>query len=133
MSTSRETSLWFLLIPVALVLMALGAFLVFPLIQQATGEAECHPSATRLGSPMAEAVVTQALDDLLAERAISSPEDALEVLLGAGWVLDSEDGYRLEYWISFTSGNSVSTAGFAVICLSPDLDYVWTYDGIQTP
>ena len=132
MSTGKETSLWYLLIPVALVLMALGAFLVFPLIQQETGEAQqCNALPVNLTNPLF--ALTQALNDLHEEAVIPSVEAALDALLGANWVFDPADEYRLEYWIELRTGSSSNTAGFAVICIGPDLEMVWTYDGIQTP
>ena len=101
----KETSLWFLLIPVALVLMALGAFLVLPLIQQTTGEAEqCNALPVNLENPLF--ALPQALDDLYQEGAIPSVEAALDALLGVNWVFDPADEYRLEYWVELRAGCS---------------------------
>jgi len=128
----KETSLWFLLIPVALVLVALGALVVLPLIQGTTGGAQqCNTLPVILANPLF--ALTQALNDLHEEAVIPSVEAALDALLGVNWVFDPADEYRLEYWIELGTGSSSNTAGFEVICIGPDLEMVWTYDGIQTP
>ena len=127
MKDSLWSLLW-LLIPVALVLMALGVLLVPTL----TGEDSlCGTDPARLGPPTHPSTVAHALQDLYDEGIISSTEEALDAISRAGWVLDPADDHRLEYWISFGEGRSMSTAGFEVICIGPDVQLVWKYDGIQ--
>jgi len=127
MKDSLWSLLW-LLIPLALVLMALGVLLVPTL----TGEdALCSSVPSKLGSPTHPSTVALALQDLFEEKLISSVEDAVDAVSRAAWVLDPEDDHRLEYWISFGEGRSMMTAGFEVICVSPDGDMMWKYDGLQ--
>lgn len=130
----KKDSLWhllWLLIPLGLVLMALGALLL-PTLTRNGGDSICASEPARLGSPALPATVSHALQDLFEERLISSVEDAVDAVSRVGWVLDPEDDYRLEYWISFGEGRSMITAGFEVICISPDIEVVWRYDGLQT-
>ena len=125
----NKDSLWsllWLLIPVVLVLMALGVFL-WP----SPDPAECAVEPLLLANPTTEGLVTQAISELFEEGVVSSIEEAKTAVSKAAWVLDHEDDYRLEYWITFDGGRYISTAGFEVICISSSLEMVWIYDGLQ--
>ena len=129
----KETSLWWLLVPVALVLGLLGVLLVTLVLPLGDTEQQCYPNAVVLAAPTSLPLVTRALDDLLEEGVISSVESAVTVLSRVAWVIDSNDEYRLEYWLYFGEGRSSNTVGFALICLDPELEVVWEYDGVQAP
>ena len=125
----NRDSLWsllWLLIPVGLVLGALGVFL-WP----SPDPAECAVEPMSLISPTNSDLVTQAINELFEEGVVSSIEEAKTAVSKAAWVLDHEDDYRLEYWITFDGGRYISTAGFEVICISSSLEMVWIYDGLQ--
>ena len=133
----NRDSLWsllWLLIPVALVLMALGVLLVPTLTSE---DAPCGLEPSRLGPPSHPSTVAHALQDLYEEGIISSVEEGVDAISRTGWVLDPADDHRLEYWITFGEGRGMSTTGFEVICIGPDKDdegtveMVWKYDGLQ--
>ena len=127
----NKDSLWsllWLLIPLGLVLGALWVLLVPTLTSE---DALCGTEPSRLGPPTNPSTVAHALQDLYDERIISSVEEGVDAISRAGWVLDPADDHRLEYWISFGEGRGMSTAGFEVICISPDVEIVWRYDGLQ--
>ena len=127
----KETSLWYLLVPVALVLASLGVFLASLVLPFGGAESQCHTAPAALGIPASPSVVGQAINDLNEEGVISSPEDALNGLSKVGWVFDPDDGHRLEYWLTFGTGRAINTVGFNVICISSELTMVWEYDGLQ--
>lgn len=112
-----------------LAVVGLAVFYVYQSVQ--VEEQQCHASPVALGQPQSVPAVMHALDDLYQQRVISSPEDAFDTLSGTAWVLDPRDGYRLEYWMTFSAGSSSTTVGFEIICIGPDLAMVWKYDGVQ--
>ena len=125
-----KTSLWWLLVPVVLVLGALGVLLV-SLVRLPGAEPQCNIGPAALGPATSPQLLLQATLYLFEEGFISNAEDAFEAASKAGWVFDPQDEHRLEYWISFGEGRSLNTVGFEVICISPELTMVWTYDGVQ--
>ena len=128
----NRDSLWsllWLLIPVGLVLGALGVFL-WP----SPDPAECAVEPMSLISPTNSDLVTQAINELFEEGVVSSIEEAEAAVTTAGWVLDPADDNRLEYWLTLTAkSNVVSTVGFEIVCIAPDETVVWIYDGLQEP
>jgi len=126
----KQDSLWhllWLLIPLVLVLMALGALLL-----PARDPIECAVEPMSLISPTNDALVMQAINDLLEEGVVSSMKEAEASVSDAGWVLDPADDNRLEYWLTFTAQpNIVNTVGFEIVCVAPDHTIVWKYDGLQ--
>ena len=128
----NKDSLWsllWLLIPVALVLMALGVFL-WPTAEPA----ECAVEPMSLISPTNDDLVMQAINELFEEGVVFDIEEAKASVSNAGWVLDPADDNRLEYWLTFTAkSTAVNIVGFEIVCIAPDETVVWIYDGLQEP
>ena len=109
---------------IVIVLLVLGGVAVFFSIEPVS---DCHPDATRLGNPVTETTIRQALSELETLGLVSTVEDALSNITGIAWILDPADDYRLEYWISFGD----NTVGFEVTCITTEFAFNWKYDGFQ--
>jgi len=121
----KETSRAWLLVPVVIVLAIAG--IVAERLFTASQVPDCYPDPTRLGNPAIPSTVVQALLELEEMGMIPSAEDAFAEITSTGWVLDSADDYRLEYWIAFGD----NTVGFAVNCITTEFGFNWEYDGLQ--
>jgi hypothetical protein len=74
-------------------------------------------------------MMLEALLVLEAEGRVPSADEAMESLQYAQYILDPEEDYEIEYWLFFTSGNTVVAAQFNIGCPRQDVGLDLEYEG----
>ena len=90
---------------------------------------ECSPEPHSLINPTTPGLVDHALRILEEAGVISSVEDGREALLGIDWVIDPDEDYQIEYWITFASGDRRIAAEMNIICTSLEGQLNLEYEG----
>ena len=103
---------------IAVILLVLGGAAVFFSTRPSPPSdlSECSPEPHSLISPTTPALVLHALSVLEEAGIIPTIEAGMESLVASNWVMNPDDGYRIEYWLIFESGVGRRAAELNIIC-----------------